>query len=60
MNTGSTAEPVMPDDSPTRRESGEEPQTGTSSSEQDDSESEWIPKGPTHSLNSKRVKAEQL
>ena len=60
MGHGSVMDQLIPEDSSQRQESGNRLQSSDSSSEQGDSESESVPKGPTYPLNSKRVKAVHL
>ena len=60
MDTGSTVEPGMSGNVSVMQESMSESQEDTFASEQDGSESEWVPESPTYPLNSKRAKMEQL
>ena len=61
MDTAASVELASEDSSPRReRESREDPQSGNSSSEQDDSGTEWIPQGQSYPLNSKRLRIVHL
>ena len=60
MGHGSTVDQLISKDSPQRWEPRDEARSNDSSSEQDGSETELMPKGPTYPLNSKCVKAGQL
>ena len=61
MDIAASVELVTEDSSPRReRESREDQQSGNSSSEQDDSGTEWIPQGQSYPLNSKRLRIVHL
>jgi len=60
MDEGSIVEPGVSADTSVTQESVSETQDDAFALEQEGSEPEWVPKGPTYPLNSKRVRGEQL